>query len=54
MNSFKELAVPQNLIEKLSAQGISHPTLIQHKAIPKALEGRDILSKYLALPMLLE
>ena len=43
MNSFKELAVPQNLIEKLSAQGISHPTLIQHKAIPKALEGRDIL-----------
>jgi ATP-dependent RNA helicase RhlE len=43
MNSFEELGVPQNLIEKLSAQGISHPTLIQHKAIPEALEGRDIL-----------
>ena len=43
MNSFEELGVPQNLIEKLSAQGISHPTLIQHKAIPEALQGRDIL-----------
>ena len=43
MNSFEELGVPQNLIEKLSAQGISRPTLIQHKAIPEALEGRDIL-----------
>lgn len=43
MNSFEELGVPQNLMEKLSAQGISHPTLIQQKAIPEALEGRDIL-----------
>ena len=43
MNSFEDLGVPQNLIEKLSVQGISEPTLIQYKAIPKALEGRDIL-----------
>ena len=43
MNSFEDLGVPQNLIEKLSVQGISEPTLIQHKAIPKAFEGRDIL-----------
>ena len=43
MNSFEDLGVPQNLIEKLSGQGISEPTLIQYKAIPNALEGRDIL-----------
>jgi len=43
MNSFEDLGVPQNLIEKLSVKGISEPTLIQYKAIPKSLEGRDIL-----------
>jgi len=43
MNSFEDLGVPQNLLSKLSAQGITEPTPIQHQAIPKALEGRDIL-----------
>ena len=43
MNSFEHLGVPQNLLNKLSAQGIIEPTPIQHQAIPKALEGRDIL-----------
>ena len=43
MNSFEDLGVPQNLLKKLSAQGIDEPTPIQCKAIPKALDGRDIL-----------
>tara|TARA_B100000530_G_scaffold224024_1_gene144280 strand:+ start:137 stop:1429 length:1293 start_codon:yes stop_codon:yes gene_type:complete len=43
MNSFEDLGVPQNLLNKLSAQGIDEPTPIQCKAIPKALDGRDIL-----------
>ncbi len=43
MNSFEDLGVPQNLLNKLSAQGIDEPTPIQYKAIPKALDGKDIL-----------
>ena len=43
MKSFGDLGVPQNLLDKLSLQGIAEPTPIQHKAIPYALEGRDVL-----------
>jgi len=43
MKSFDDLGVPQNLLDKLSLQGIAEPTPIQHKAIPYALEGRDVL-----------
>ena len=43
MKSFDDLGVPQNLIDKLSMQGIAEPTPIQYKAIPYALDGRDVL-----------
>ena len=43
MNSFEDLGVPQNLLNKLSAQGIDEPTPIQYKTIPNALDGKDIL-----------
>ena len=43
MKSFDELGLPQNLLDKLSIQGIAEPTPIQYKAIPHALEGRDVL-----------
>ena len=43
MKSFDDLGVPQNLLDKLSLQGIAEPTPIQYKAIPYALEGRDVL-----------
>ena len=43
MNSFEDLGVPQNLLNKLFTQGMAEPTPIQYKVIPKALEGRDIL-----------
>ena len=42
MNSFEDLGIPPNLLNKLSTQGIAEPTPIQYKAIPKALEGRDV------------
>ena len=43
MKSFDNLGLPQNLLDKLSMQGIAEPTPIQYKAIPHALEGRDVL-----------
>jgi ATP-dependent RNA helicase RhlE len=43
MKSFEDLGVPQNLLDKLSMQGIAEPTPIQYKVIPHALEGRDVL-----------
>ena len=43
MKSFDDLGVPQNLIDKLSMEGIAEPTPIQYKAIPYALDGRDVL-----------
>lgn len=43
MKSFDDLGLPQNLLDKLSMQGIAEPTPIQYKVIPHALEGRDVL-----------
>ena len=43
MKSFDDLGVPKNLLDKLSMQEITEPTPIQYKAIPYALEGRDVL-----------
>ncbi|MEN9826244.1 MAG: Cold-shock DEAD-box protein [Pseudomonadota bacterium] len=41
--TFDEL--PAQLREVLSAQGITRPTVIQSKAIPAALSGRDVLAQ---------
>jgi ATP-dependent RNA helicase RhlE len=43
MKSFDDLGLPQNLLDKLTMQGIAEPTPIQYKVIPHALEGRDVL-----------
>jgi ATP-dependent RNA helicase DeaD len=37
--------LPENLREVLARQGIEQPTPIQEKAIPVALEGRDVLAQ---------
>ncbi len=44
MTNFKELALPEALLNRLSAQGFETPTPIQQKAIPLAAEGHDILA----------
>lgn len=43
MNNFNDVALPEALLAKLNKIGFETPTPIQAKAIPSALEGRDIL-----------
>jgi superfamily II DNA/RNA helicase len=43
MQHFKEAGLPQPLFHRLEQIGFEKPTPIQSKAIPPALEGRDIL-----------
>jgi ATP-dependent RNA helicase RhlE len=42
--SFQDLAVHPRLLHVLDKQGISDPTPVQEKAIPEALEGRDVVA----------
>ena len=41
--SFKSLGVSAPLLQALSRAGFHEPTPIQSKAIPAALDGRDVL-----------
>ena len=41
--TFEELGLAPRLVRKLAEQGITEPTPIQTKAIPQALEGRDVM-----------
>ncbi|WP_368184899.1 DEAD/DEAH box helicase [Aestuariibius sp. HNIBRBA575] len=41
--NFEEMGLAPRLVAKLSEQGIVDPTPIQLKAIPQALEGRDVM-----------
>lgn len=43
MNSFEEMGLPKDLLLALNKMQFSKPTPIQSKAIPVALEGKDIL-----------
>lgn len=43
MNNFEDLGLSLNLTRALAAMGYKEPTPIQQKAIPLALQGRDIL-----------
>lgn len=45
MNSFKELNLKDALIKGLKKEGITEPTEIQSRAIPLALEHRDIIAQ---------
>lgn len=42
--SFKELGLKESLLKALEKKGYTTPTPIQEKAIPRVLEGRDILA----------
>jgi superfamily II DNA/RNA helicase len=43
MTTFKDFALPEALQHKLDALGFDTPTPVQERAIPAALEHRDIL-----------
>jgi len=43
MENFKDMGLPQALLHRLEQLGFNEPTPIQLKAIPVALEGRDII-----------
>lgn len=43
MKTFKELGLPEALLVRLKSMEFKVPTAIQEKAIPLALEGKDIL-----------
>ncbi len=42
--SFETLGIDPRCLRVLKAQGITHPTPIQAKAVPAALEGRDVVA----------
>lgn len=45
IESFSDFGLDERLVRVLTKQGITTPTLIQEKAIPLALSGKDILAK---------
>ncbi len=42
--SFKELGLSEELLKAVSKKGYTEPSPIQEKAIPKVLEGKDVLA----------
>jgi ATP-dependent RNA helicase RhlE len=44
MQSFSELSISPSLMERLTAARFSTPTPVQAAAIPKALEGKDVIA----------
>ncbi|MGL4763346.1 MAG: DEAD/DEAH box helicase [Sarcina sp.] len=45
MNEFKELNISEELVKVLEKQGINNPTEIQKLAIPKAIEGLNLVAQ---------
>lgn len=43
--SFDSLGLDRRICKALRKQGFEHPTLVQEKAIPLALQGKDILAR---------
>ena len=43
--TFAQLGLSEGIVKALAKRGIEHPFQIQERAIPAALEGRDILAK---------
>ena len=51
-NPFQSLALDGRLLQAIANEGFAQPTPIQAKAIPSALEGRDILGNPKAIQTL--
>src|SRR5918999_1105443 len=45
MATFKELGLSEPLVEALQHLGYEQPTPIQEQAIPKLIEGRDVIGQ---------
>ncbi|MDQ7070495.1 MAG: DEAD/DEAH box helicase [Rhodobacterales bacterium] len=43
MNQFEEMGLPKHLVTRLTTLGMTEPTPIQGRAIPYALDGRDVM-----------
>ncbi|KAI9205331.1 P-loop containing nucleoside triphosphate hydrolase protein [Polychytrium aggregatum] len=43
LKGFQSLALPAQMIQSISSKGIAQPTLIQERAIPVLLEGKDAI-----------
>ncbi len=43
MNQFEMMGLPRQLVNRMAANGITEPTPIQTRAIPYALDGRDVM-----------
>ena len=46
VNLFSAFGLDSRLQQAVAKEGFSTPTLVQTKAIPLCLEGRDILGQY--------
>ena len=44
-STFSSLGLDARLLQGVAKLGFAHPTLVQAKAIPLALEGKDILAR---------
>ena len=45
-SSFSTLGLDSRLLQAVARENFSSPTLVQARAIPLALEGKDILGTY--------
>jgi ATP-dependent RNA helicase DDX56/DBP9 len=45
INTFAALGLDSRLLQSIARQNFKTPTLVQSKAIPLALEGRDVLAR---------
>jgi len=43
--SFDQLEIKENILRGIYAYGFEKPSLIQHKAIPKLIEGKDVIGQ---------
>ena len=43
--TFADLGLDPRLIQAVAKQAFQKPTLVQHKAIPLAIDGKDVLAK---------
>lgn len=44
-NSFADLGLDARLLQAIAKQNFKAPTLVQKKAIPLAIKGRDVLAR---------
>lgn len=49
--TFADLGLEPRLLQAIAKHNFSKPTLVQSKAIPLALEGKDILGEFPAVSM---